>query len=203
MTRFFNFCTITIIFLIFSSCSNDSGTQLLIADKLETMYGKEMIRDLLIKNDNNIDQLSRIFECSPSSLSRIMHGETIATDEAEHQFKNVLTVTLITKEKTLDDLDPKYQSWRAKLEHLIESNYILLAIIIFVIIVVGFLCPSTDDGIFWGPTKSYPLVGVGIGLLIFVLLIYFIVLMIGWFSTETIYVDNFKNNYDPIWEMLK
>jgi hypothetical protein len=64
------------LFLIITSCTKDTGTDSLIEDKLETMSGKEILRELLIKNDNDVNQLARIFECSPSSLKRIVDGET-------------------------------------------------------------------------------------------------------------------------------
>lgn len=190
------------LFLTIASCSNDNGTETLIEDKLETMSGKEMIRELLIKNDNDVHQLSRIFDCSPSSIKRILHGETIPTSEAKNQFKNILNVTLITKEKTLHDLDPKYQSWQRKLKYLIESNFILLTLIIIGLIVIGLIFPSTERD-FFSSDKSYPVAVVGLVLLLLIVVLYFIVIIFGWFSTETIYIDYFKNTYDPIWEILK
>lgn len=200
--RLYFYLLTAMLFLTIASCSNDNGTEKLIEDKLQMMSGKEMIRELLIKNDNDVNQLSRIFDCSPSSIKRILNGETIPTSEAKNQFKNILNVTLITKEKTLNNLDPKYQSWQPKLKHLIESNFISLTIIIVVLVILGFAFPSHETGIF-SSQKSYPLLMVPLVLLLLVVVIYFIVLIFGWFSTETIYIDYFKNTYDPIWEILK
>ena len=125
MTRKLNYCLYTFFFLlILASCSKDNGTESLIEDKLETMSGKEMLRELLIKNDNDIDQLARIFECSPSSLKRIVEGETFATPEAEKQFKNILNQTLISKEKSLDELDLNRDTWSYKIKHFFDKYYL-------------------------------------------------------------------------------
>jgi hypothetical protein len=74
MTRKLNlYLFATFFFLILISCSKDNDTESLIEDKLDSMSGKEMLRELLIKNDNDVNQLARIFECSPSSLKRILN----------------------------------------------------------------------------------------------------------------------------------
>lgn len=198
-----------ILFLTLTSCSKDNGTESLIEDKLASMSDKEILRELLIKNDNDVNQLARIFDCSPSSLKRIIEGETFATPEAERQFKNILNQTLITKDKTLDELDPKYKPLKFKIKRLIEQNYFKIGLICFGLIIIGLIFPSTStDKIALGfgidhDDKSYPLTGVGIFAIIATLLIYFILVIIGWFSAETIYNDLFINSFDPIWEQLK
>lgn len=210
MTKKLNFyLLITLFFLILTSCSKENVTESLIEDKLETMSGKEMLRELLIKNDNDINQLARIFECSPSSLKRILESETFATSEAENQFKNVLNQTLITKDKTLDELDPKYKPLKFKIKRLIEQNYIKIGLICLGLIIIGFIFPSTSTdktALGFGidhDDKSYPLTGLGILAIITILLVYFILVIIGWFSAETFYNDLFINSFDPIWEQLK
>ncbi|MGQ7945088.1 hypothetical protein [Flavobacterium sp. WC2509] len=210
MTKKLNFYLLTtLFFLILISCSKDNGTESLIEDKLETMSSKEILRELLIKNDNDINQLARIFECSPSSLKRILESETFATSEAENQFKNVLNQTLITKDKTLDELDPKYKPLKFKIKRLIEQNYIKIGLICLGLIIIGLVFPSTSTdktALGFGidhDDKSYPLTGLGILAIITILLVYFILVIIGWLSTETIYKDLFVNSFDPIWEQLK
>jgi hypothetical protein len=211
MIKKYNLILILILLIsMLVSCSKESKTESLIEEKLETMSGKEMLRELLIKNDNDFDQLARIFDCSPSSLKRILAGETHTTDEGKNQFRNVLNQTLITKESTLDELDPKYQPWKLKMKHLIETNYIKIGLTVIAIILVGFIFPSTStDEVafeFFGimqNDKSYPLVGIGLLLLLITLLFYFILVVIGWFTIETIHIDKFKNTFDPIWEISK
>lgn len=199
----------SILVAILFSCSKENKTESLIEEKLETMSGKEMLRELLIKNDNDVDQLARIFDCSSSSLKRILSGETHNTADAKNQFKNVLNQTLVTKETTLDELDPKYQPWKSKCKHLIERNYLKIGLTVLTIILVGFIFPSTSTdtvafefGILQND-KSYPLVGLGLILLFITLLSYFILVIIGWFTIETIHIDKFKNTFDPIWEISK
>lgn len=195
--------------LISISCSKDNDTESLIEDKLETMSSKEILRELLIKNDNDINQLARIFQCSPNSLKRILESETFATSQAENQFKNVLNQTLIAKDKTLDELDPKYKPLKFKIKRLIEQNYIKIGLICLGLIIIGAIFPSTSTdktALAFGidhDDKSYPLTGLGILAIVAILLVYFILVIIGWFSPETVYNDLFINSFDPIWEQLK
>ncbi len=192
MTRKLNYCLYTFFFLlILASCSKDNGTESLIEDKLETMSGKEMLRELLIKNDNDIDQLARIFECSPSSLKRIVEGETFATPEAEKQFKNILNQTLISKEKSLDELDLNRDTWSYKIKHFFDKYY-LWFIGLFVIGILMNIGGEKDGQTGCGCITSF----------LFVCLIIYLVIFF-WFTDETLAFDKFKNTYDPIWEILK
>jgi hypothetical protein len=192
MTRKLNFYLFTtFFFLILTSCSKDNGTESLIEDKLETMSGKDMLRELLIKNDNDIDQLARIFECSPSTLKRIVDGETFATPEAEKQFKNILNQTLVSKEKSLDDLDLNRDTWSYKIKHFFDKYY-LWFIGLFVIGVLMSIGGEKD-----GEAGC----GCVFGFLVVCLIIYLIIFF--WYNDETLAIDKFKNTYDPIWEILK
>lgn len=179
------------IFLLLSSCSNDSETQSLIEDKLETMSGKEMIRELLIKNDNDIDQLARIFDCSPSSIRRIFHGETIPSTIAKQEFKNILSVTLITKEKTLNQLDPSKKSFSYIIKSFIEKFYIEIILIYFISLMII---------VHYRMDKMFDILAAVVALTV---LIYLFVVIYVWVSDEPFVVDNFKNTIDPIWELLK
>lgn len=187
-------CNFLILFTIFISmlvsCSNENKTASLIEDKLETMSGKEMLRDLLIQNDSDFNQLSRIFECSPSSLKRILEGETFATTEAENQFKNALNQTLITKEKTLDELDPYKQTWSYKIKHFFEKHYVWFIVLLCALFFAMFADWDTTVGL------------IGIFLAI-CFIIYIIVCSYIWYKGEPLIVDNYKNTLDPIWELLK
>jgi hypothetical protein len=192
MTRKLNsYLFATFFFLILTSCSKDKGTESLIEDKLETMSGKEMLRELLIKNDNDVNQLARIFECSPSSLKRIVDGETFATPQAEKQFKNILNQTLVSKEKSIDNLDLKRDTWSYKIKHFFDKYY-LWFIGLFVFGVLTLFGREKD-----GETGC----GCIFGFLFVCVVIYLIIFF--WYSDETLAVDKFKNTYDPIWEILK
>jgi hypothetical protein len=178
------------------SCSKENKTESLIEEKLETMSGKEMLRELLIKNDNDIYQLARIFECSPSSLKRILEGETFATTEAEKQFKNALNQTLITKEKTLNELDPLKQSWSYSIKFFIENHYVWL---IVMLCIVFFLVASesVDSAFFSGLAITFSII------IVLSIVIYVFIILLIWFKDEPVIIDNFKNTFDPIWEQLK
>ncbi len=197
MTRKLNFYLLTIIlFLILTSCSKDNGTESLIEDKLETMSGKEMLRELLIKNDNDVNQLARIFECSPSSLKRILRGETLATTDGGNQFKNVLNQTLIIKKKALDELDPLNQSWNYKTKFFIENNYVwLIAMLCIIFFLVSTELVETD--LFSGLAITFAII------IVLSIVIYVFVNLFIWFKDEPVIIDNFKNTFDPIWEQLK
>lgn len=189
MTRklYFHLLT-TMLFLTLTSCSKDNGTESLIEDKLESMSGKEILRELLIKNDNNVNQLARIFDCSPSSLRRILEGkETIATPNAIIEFKNVLHQVLVTKEKTLDQLDPYKQTWLFKIKFFFKNNYISFIIVFVFAIIIG----VTGGG------KLSDL----IFLIWFIcLIIYLIIISIIWFKGDPVIIDLHKNSADTIWE---
>lgn len=189
MTRKLNlYLFATFFFLILTSCSKDNGTESLIEDKLESMSGKEILRELLIKNDNDVNQLARIFDCSPSSLKRILEGkETIATPNALIEFKNVLHQVLVTKEKTLDQLDPYKQSWLFKIKFFFKNNYISFIIVFVFAIIIG----VTGGG------KLSDL----IFLIWFIcLIIYLIIISIIWFKGDPVIIDSHKNSADTIWE---
>jgi hypothetical protein len=179
------------LFSTLISCSKDNGTESLIEDKLETMSGKEILRELLITNDNDINQLARIFECSPSSLRRIAEGETFATPEAEKQFKNILYQTLISKEKSLDELDLNRDTWSYKIKHFFD-NYYLWFVGLFVFGILLSLGKKEGES-----------AGCGcIGIFLFLCLIIYLVIFF-WFNDSAVAPDKFKNTYDPIWEILK
>lgn len=183
------------LFSTFISCSKDNGTGSLIEDKLETMSGKEILRELLIKNDNDFNQLARIFQCSPSSLKRILEGETIATTEAKNEFKNALNQTLITKKNTLDDLDPYKQSWSYKTKFFIENHYVWLIIMLGTIFFLISL--ELDSDFFAGISITFAII------IVLSIILYVFVTLYIWFADEPVIIDNFKNTFDPIWEQLK
>lgn len=197
MTRKLNlYLFATFFFLILISCSKDNDTESLIEDKLDSMSGKEMLRELLIKNDNDVNQLARIFECSPSSLKRILNGETITTKIASDELRNILNQTLISKEKTFDELDPLKQSWSYQTKFFIENYYVWLIIMLCIV----FLLISTElveNDFFSTITITFAII------VLLSIIIYIFVTLFIWFKDEPEIIDNFKNTLDPIWEKLK
>lgn len=190
MTRKLNFYLLTaLFFIILTSCSKDNGTEPLIEEKLETMSGKEMLNDLLLKNDNDIRQLARIFECSPSTLKRIKSGETIPTSNGVNQFKNILNQSLINKDYTLDELDPSNQTWHKKMFFFFKNKIGTIAICYLIFFIISIFFNLSD-----------------IALRIFLYSLYIIIIcsvvvcIANFFTNEIITADNFKYNIDPIWE---
>jgi hypothetical protein len=183
------------LFFMFS-CSNEDKRTSLIFEKLESMTGREMLRDLLIQNDNDIEQLSRIFECSPSSLDRILKGNSLPTPEAISQFKNILTETTIIKNKNFNELDPLKKSWYEKIPLLPDNHYAKIGILIFLCLLFIGIVGNNEDGKQSG-------CGSGCGVIILLLVIVFLLWAgISFFQTPIAYGDNFKYTLDPIWETL-
>ena len=198
MIKKYNFILLLVLFVsMLASCSKENKTESLIEEKLETMSGKEMLRELLIKNDNDIYQLARIFECSPSSLKRILEGETFTTTEAEKQFKNALNQTLITKEKTLNELDPIKQSWSYNVKFFIENHYVWLIVMLCIVFILTTF-ELVDDAAFFSFTAIAFSIIVLLSIVIYVILIIYFC-----FKNDPVIIDNFKNTFDPIWEQLK
>lgn len=175
--------------LISISCSKDNGTDSLIEEKLDSMSEKEMLRELLIKNDNDINQLARIFECSPSTLKRILSGKTISTVNGKSQFKNILNQTLITQDQTFDQLDPLNQSWHKKSFLFIKNKIGTIAICYLVIFIISIFIDLSDIIL---RIFLYSL---------FIIIIYILFQYIAnLFASEIIITDEFKYTLDPIWE---
>lgn len=201
MTRKLNFYLLTTLFFILTSCSKDNDTQSLIEYKLERMSGKEMLVDLLIRNNNNINQLARIFDCSPSSLKRILNGNTRTTPKADEQFKKVLRQVLITNDKCFKDLDPYYNSdWKMLTEEHWGKAFLCLLLSITIISVLLII-----------ESKKFLIFQYVIGAIMGLIILSVVVLYIGWLSiriymffkglgSEPIIIDNYENLIDTIWE---
>jgi len=190
MTKKLHLLLFTILSCLISiSCSKDNGTDSLIEEKLDSMSEKEMLRELLIKNDNDINQLARIFECSPSTLKRILSGKTISTVNGKSQFKNILNQTLITQDQTFDQLDPLNQSWHKKSFLFIKNKIGTIAIFYLVIFIISIFIDLSDIIL---RIFLYSL---------FIIIIYILFQYIAnLFASEIIITDEFKYTLDPIWE---
>ena len=126
-----------IIFVLASvSCSNnDKEVAGLVRDKIDTMSGHEVVRDLLIENDGDEEQLARIFKCSVPTINRIKNKETYLTDNALEEFKNLLVAVKVSGKDTFKENDPYYDSI-IRSYSLWVKNHVIYLIISFVILLI-------------------------------------------------------------------
>ena len=136
-----------IIALTVISCSNnDEEVSNLVKDKIETMSGHEVVRDLLIENEGDEEQLARIFKCSVPTINRIKNKETYLTENALTEFRNLLLAVKVSGEDTFKENDPYYDSWIRSFRYWLSSIFwIVFAISIFGSI-LGMLTANTEGG---------------------------------------------------------
>lgn len=134
------------IALLISSCSsNDEQLSKLVNDKIETMTGQEVIRDLLIENDGDIEQIARVFGCSVSTINRILDGKTFATETALKEFKDLLKSVKIAGKIALKDRDPYYDSWIRSFRFWL-NKYIWKAFFLLILMMVLGACMGFVGG---------------------------------------------------------
>jgi hypothetical protein len=156
-----------VIALTITSCSNnDKKVASLVKDKVETMSGHEVVRDLLIENDGNEEQLARIFKCSVPTINRIKDKETYLTDNALSEFRNLLVAVKVSGEDIFKENDPYYDSWIRSFKYWLGSIFWIVAAISIFGFVLGLLTANTEGG------------AQGIGLI--PLAIYGIIYLITW-----------------------
>jgi hypothetical protein len=146
--------TIYLLILVFTSLScsnNDKEVAELMQEKIQSISGHEVVRDLLIENDNDAEQLARIFNCSVPTILRVKNKETYLTENANTEFKNLLTAVKVSGEDTLKENDPYYDSWNRSFLHWLGSIFwVVIAITIFSFIlgaVTGFLGEAQGVGL--------------------------------------------------------
>ena len=133
--------TIYLFILVFTSlsCSNsDKEVAALMKEKVQSMSGNEVVRDLLIENENDAEQLARIFNCSVPTIMRVKNKETYLTNNASTEFKNLLAAVKISGEDTFKENDPYYDSWIRSFRYWLNS-YVLWGVGAFVLFfIIGF-----------------------------------------------------------------
>lgn len=85
--------SIIILCLITISCSEnieDKDKKAYIEYTTETLSSSQLVNMLLIQNNFDIKQLSRILGCSIHTLERIQKGETVFTSSGELQAKTLI-----------------------------------------------------------------------------------------------------------------
>ncbi|MCD8431279.1 hypothetical protein LNJ05_00675 [Tenacibaculum finnmarkense genomovar ulcerans] len=135
------------IFIICISCSNnDEKVAGLVADKVATMSGHEVVRDLLIKNDGDEEQLARIFKCSISTIKRVKNKETYLTDNSLREFKNLLVAVNVSGEDTFKENDPYYDSWIRSFLYWLNSIFWIVLVISIFGLMLGAITANTEGG---------------------------------------------------------
>lgn len=138
-------CLLTIVFTCLSCSNNDKEVASLVKDKVETMSGHEVVRDLLIENEGDVEQLSRIFKCSVSTINRVKDKETYLTDNALSEFKNLLVAVKVSGENTFKENDPYYDSWIRSFKYWL-NDWIWWAIGLWVLmIILGAIMGAGDN----------------------------------------------------------
>ena len=151
---------IPFILLIFSCSNNDKVVASLVKDKVETMSGHEVIRDLLIENDGDVEQLARIFKCSVPTINRVLGKETYLTDSALSEFRNLLVGVKVSGNDTFKENDPYYDSWIRSFRYWLNEYVYWGSGLIILLIIIGL---STGDSLYDGD--------LGFGVYIFYFLI--------------------------------
>lgn len=186
--------TIYLLILVFTilSCSNsDKEVAELMQEKIQSMSGHEVVRDLLIENDNDAEQLARIFKCSVPTILRVKNKETYLTENANTEFKNLLTAVKVSGDDTFKENDPYYDSWNRSFLHWLGSIFwVVFAITIFSAI-LGFVTGAFGDA-------------QGVGLLPIILygIIYFIVWGIGLVMSYDQPANLYLEQINPLFETL-
>nr|WP_299034655.1 hypothetical protein [uncultured Tenacibaculum sp.] len=104
--------TLSLICVTLLSCSdNDKTIERLTSEKIEKMSSDELVRDLLIENEADYEQLGRIFKCSVSTIKRIEKKESYLTENAQKEFQNLLVNVKIVGKDAFKENDPYYDSW--------------------------------------------------------------------------------------------
>lgn|GEM_PF-6411174 len=139
---------IAAIFLVASCSNNDGEVEELVQEKVEMMAGHEVVRDLLIENDDDKEQLARIFKCPMATLDRVRNKETYLTENALKEFKNLLVNVKVYGDEAFQENDPYYDSWFRSFK-LWLNDYILYGIIAFLVVMffgaTNFLVEGIDS----------------------------------------------------------
>lgn len=66
---------------LFTSCLSDEEKNAKFTQIAESRTTQQLLQDLLIGSDDDVQAISRILHCTPSSIERIIRGETVATTD--------------------------------------------------------------------------------------------------------------------------
>ena len=195
----FNNLIIPFLFFLLTSCSSELNNQNrteLHNEKLELLTVDEMIREILITNNGNYNQLACILNCSPSTLKRIKENETLATQSAKNEIRKLYTI-LITEEINVNNLkaDCITYKWYDHVKSFMSNRYFWITLLLLTVFrskVLSLIGGEKFDGWF----------GV---LFVFAIFIYILVWILNLFGGEPDFLnieDDFINTIDTLWEVF-
>lgn len=136
---------VAFIFTVLSCSNNDKEVAGLVKDKVEIMSGHEVVRDLLIENEGDTEQLARIFNCSVSTINRIKDKETYLTENALSEFRNLLVAVKLSGKDIFKENDPYYDSWIRSFRYWL-NDWIFWAVPLWVLmIILGAIMGSNNN----------------------------------------------------------
>ena len=150
-----NIYLLTLVFVSFSCSNNDKEVAGLVKEKVDTMSGHEVVRDLLIENEGDVEQLARIFNCSVSTINRVKDKETYLTDNALSEFKNLLVAVKVSGEDIFKENDPYYDSWIRSFIYWLNGIFWIVMVISIFGAILGAL---TQQGVGLIPLALYGVV---------------------------------------------
>ncbi len=184
---------LVLILITSVSCSNNDKTvKELTVEKVETMNGHEIIRDLLIENEGDKEQLARIMKCSVPTINRVLNKETYLTENAIKEFRSLLTTVKVNGKSTFIDNDPYYNSWIRSFKHWLKSIFWIVLVISIFGFILGAITANTEGG-----AQGIGLIPLGI-----YAVIYFIIWILGWIWSYEQPANLFIEKINPIFETL-
>lgn len=178
--------------LLFISCSDNTEDRIKINQHIQKMEFSEVMEEIFLETDD-VEQLTRILGCSPSTINRLRKSETAPTEKAENAFKNLLIEMKLSgnTEEYLEKIDPENDYWFHSIKWFFCDFYVL-NVIFCIVIVLGGISLLTGEG-------------EGLYLIIAPILVWGIVWCINWLwglFYEIEIIDNFTVAIDSLWEVL-
>ncbi len=136
----------TLLAITLLSCSSkDEKLEALTKDKVAKMTSDEVVRDLLIENDGDYEQLGRIFKCSVNTIKRVEKKETYLTENALKEFKNLLVSVKVVGKDSFKENDPYYDSWIRSFRYWL-NKYVFWGVGVFVLFFIMGLSGVSEFG---------------------------------------------------------
>ena len=183
---------IAIVLTSISCSNNDKKVAELVKDKIEIMSGHEVVRDLLIENDGDVEQLARIFKCSVNTINRIKDKETYLTENGFAEFKNLLLAVKVSGQDTFKENDPYYNSWIRSFRYWLNSIFWIVIVISVFGFILGAVSANSEGGA----------QGIGIIPLVFYGIVYLIMWIVNMIWSYEKPVNLYLEKINPIFETL-
>ncbi len=133
--------TLLVVFALFSCSVDYMNTKIepVIKEKVAKLNSNEIVKNLLVKNGNDYEQLGRIFKCSVNTLKRVEKKETHFTPKALKEFRSFLCYVEMAGENDYKNVfkesDPYYDAWWRTFKYNLDNYFwwllIMTAIYVF------------------------------------------------------------------------